>query len=399
MKILLICNRIPFPLKDGGAIAIFNMIKGLKNAGNSVDVFSLNTKKHYIALNQLPDEFNKNGSLQTVEVDTSIKPLDALLNLFGNTSYNIDRFDQEKVHQKLIEKLKTQSYDLVQIEGLFMLPYIETIRNHSDAKISFRAHNIESQIWLRLAQAAKGVKKWYLNLLSKRLLQFETTVPAKVDFIIPITKDDAVFFQEHFKHKSIFVSTAGVDLEHFIPTELKPISKSFFHLGALNWMPNQEAVDWLLTNIFNKIISKRNDFCIYIAGKHTPERFFQYQNSNVVVAGEVEDAVQFINSHEIMLVPLLSGSGMRLKIVEGMALGKAIISTSVGAEGINYTNGKDILIANSETEFVAQMEYLLDNPHKIAELGTNAKQLINEEYDNNQVVKKLSDFYVKELKR
>jgi glycosyltransferase involved in cell wall biosynthesis len=397
MKILLLCNRIPYPLTDGGAIAIHNMIKGLKEAGNRVDVFSLNTLKHFVEPTKIPSFFNENGSLIYVNVDTSIKPLDAFLNLFGNKSYNIERFFQSVVMERLKKLLLTSQYDLIQIEGLFMLPYLDTIRKFTKAKVSYRAHNIESQIWSRLAASASGIKKWYLELLSKRLMEFESKVPGKVDVIIPITNDDAQFFKTYFRDVKIFVSPAGVDLDNFKNIDVKPIAKSFFHLGALNWLPNQEAVSWLTKSIFQKLISKRSDFSIYIAGKHTPSRFFDYQNSNLFVLGEVDDAIKFMCQHEVMLVPLLSGSGMRLKIIEGMALSKAIISTSVGAEGINYTPNKNILIANTEEEFVSAIEYLLDQPQRITELGSAAKKLIHEEYDNSTIVKRLSAYYKEEL--
>lgn len=398
MNILLLCNRIPFPLKDGGAIAVYNMINGLKQSGNKVDVFSLNTKKHFYPVNELPQSLTSNGNFITVDVDTSIKVIPAFINLFESRSYNISRFYQPKIEKKLIEVLKSNTYDIIQIEGLFMLPYVDVIRKHSNAKIAFRAHNVESQIWARLANAATGIKKMYLNLLSSRIHKFEIDKPGKVDFIIPITPEDSAFFHEFFPSKKIQVSPAGVDLQNFKVSDMKPEVKSLFHLGALNWIPNQEAVDWLLTDIFKKLISIRNDFTIHIAGKNTPERFYDYANSNIVVLGEIEDAVHFINSKSIMLVPLLSGSGMRLKIIEGMALGKAIISTSVGAEGIRYTDHKNILIANSTDEFVQAIQLLLDNPDMIHQIGEEAKILIENEYENLSLVKKLLMFYKEELK-
>lgn len=397
MNILLLCNRVPYPLKDGGAIAMYNMMKGLKETGNSVDVFALNTKKHHVLPADLPEIFTQRGGITTVDIDTSINPLDAFLNLFTHKSYNIERFHQKHVEQKLKEVLEANTYDLVQIEGLFMLPYIHVLRKYSKAKIAFRAHNVESQIWQRLASSAKGIKKWYLELLSKRILAFETTVPGLVDFIIPITPEDAGFFENHFHRVHIKVSPAGVDLEHFIRTENKPIEKSFFHLGALNWIPNQEAVKWLLSDIFQKLISIRNDFTIYIAGKHTPDSFLQYNNSNVVVLGEIDDAVQFMNTKQVMLVPLLSGSGMRLKIIEGMALGKAIISTSIGAEGIEYTDKENILIANTTDEFVLAIQHLLDHPEKTKALGEAASKLIQEKYNNKVIVEELLNYYKEEL--
>ncbi len=397
MNILLLFNRIPYPLKDGGAIAAYNMINGLKSSGNNVDVFSLNTQKHYFPLSDLPDTLTSNGKYYAVDIDTSIKVLDAFLNLFTKESYNINRFYKKYVEDKLIEVLQANTYDLIQIEGLFMLPYIDAIKKHSNAKVSFRAHNVETQIWSRLAESSKGIKSRYLKLLSERIHQFEISEPNKVDCIIPITNEDAQFFKKHFPNKKIQVSPAGVDTSHFVSSDTKPELKSLFHLGALNWLPNQEAVRWLCTEIFQKLITKRNDFTIAVAGKHTPKEFYNYSNSNIVILGEIDDAVQFMNSKLIMLVPLLSGSGMRLKIIEGMALGKAIISTSVGAEGIKYTHDHDIIIANTSDEFVHAIEELLDNPEKIKFIGENAKKLIEREYENQTIVNKLLNFYREEL--
>ena len=398
MNILLLCNRVPFPLKDGGSIAVYNMIMGLKNSGNIVDVFALNTKKDYLPISELPSELISQGKFYAVDIDTTVRVIPAFLNLFSNSSYNISRFYNDDVNSKLIELLKINQYDLIQIEGLFMLPYVSTIRKYSKAKISFRAHNVEAQIWSRLANAASGLKKWYLSLLSNRIKAFESTVPASVDYIVPITAEDAGYFKSIFPDANIFVSPAGVNLENFKLSDTTPEAKSLFHLGALNWIPNQEAVQWLLTDIFQKLISIRSDFTIHIAGKNTPEHFYQYSNANVVVLGEIDDAVDFMNSKSIMLVPLLSGSGMRLKIVEGMSLGKAIISTSVGAEGIKYTNQENIIIANTTDEFVAAIQDLLDHPEKIKRIGDDAKKLIESEYDNKFIVGKLNDFYKEVIK-
>ncbi len=397
MNILLLCNRVPFPIKDGGSIAIYNMITGLKQAGVHLDVFALNTVKDFLPISEIPNELTSNSKFIAVKIDTTVKAFPAFLNLFSNESYNISRFYNKQVEEKLIEHLKTNQYDLIHIEGLFMLPYIPTIKKHSKAKIAFRAHNVEAQIWSRLANEAKGIKKWYLNLLSRRIKIFEDNAPSQADFIIPISSDDAEYFRKQFPQKIIFTSSAGVNLSKFIQSEIEPEQNSLFHLGALNWYPNIEAVKWLLGDIYQQLVRKRADFKLYIAGKHTPESYSQYNNSNIVVVGEVENASDFMNSKSIMIVPLKSGSGMRLKIIEGMSIGKAIISTSIGAEGINYVNKENIIIANTTEEFVDAIEYLLNNPDVVKSIGAAAKKLIYSEYDNHIVVKKLVDFYSKEV--
>ncbi len=397
MNILLLCNRVPYPIKDGGSIAIYNMIIGLKHAGVHLDVFALNTVKDYLPVSEIPDELSSNSKFIAADIDTTVRPIPAFLNLFTKESYNISRFYTNDVEQKLIEHLKNHQYDLIHIEGLFMLPYIPTIKKYSNAKIAFRAHNVESQIWSRLAKEANGIKKWYLNLLSRRIKQFEDTAPNQVDYIIPISSDDAEYFKKQFPQKNIFVSSAGVNLNKFIQSDVATEQNSLFHLGALNWYPNIEAVKWLLGDIYQQLIRKRSDFKIYIAGKNTPESYFQYNNSNIVIVGEVENASDFMNSKSIMIVPLKSGSGMRLKIIEGMSVGKAVISTSIGAEGLNYIHKENIIIADTTEEFVEAIEYLLDNPSAVKSIGDAAKKLIYSQYDNNVVVKQLVEFYSKEV--
>lgn len=397
MNILLLCNRVPYPIKDGGSIALYNMIVGLKQAGVHLDVFALNTVKDYLSPEKIPLELKKDATFIAVDIDTTVKPIPAFLNLFSNESYNIARFYNKEVESKLIEHLKHNSYDIIQIEGLFMLPYVHAIKKFSKAKISLRSHNIEAQIWSRLANEASGIKKWYLNLLSKRIENFENTYPNYVDYIIPITAEDASYFSSRFSDKKIFVSAAGVNLDKIYLSNKDPEQNSLFHLGALNWFPNQEAVKWLLGDIYQKLVQIRKDFKIYIAGKHTPESYYKYNNENIIVEGEVESSVDFMNSKSIMVVPLKSGSGMRLKIVEGMALGKAIISTSIGAEGINYTNHENIIIANTSEEFTQAINELLEHPNKVKQLGSSAMQLIQREYDNKTIVQKLVDFYKLEV--
>ena len=119
----------------------------------------------------------------------------------------------------------------------------------------------------------------------------------------------------------------------------------------------------------------------------------------VEVIGEVPDAAEFMGSKAVMIVPLFSGSGIRIKIIEGMALGKAIISTDIGAEGINYTNNENIKIANDPDGFLKAIEECFTSVDYCNQLGHNARELIKNEYSLEMVSKKLEEFYVKVLEK
>jgi len=133
----------------------------------------------------------------------------------------------------------------------------------------------------------------------------------------------------------------------------------------------------------------------YIAGKNMPREFFEYDSENLVVEGEIFDAIEFINSKAIMIVPLLSGSGMRVKIIEGMAMSKCIIATSMAAEGIKCEHGKDILIANTADEFYRSILQCITNPKKWREIGENARKTVERDHDFFSISKRMLNIYQK----
>ncbi|MEX0968023.1 MAG: glycosyltransferase family 4 protein [Bacteroidia bacterium] len=390
MRILQLCNRVPWPPKDGGAIGMYNFTKSYHALGCEVSMLAINTPKHYIAPAFFPPEFATLADIQTVDVDTRIKPLDAFLNIFSTSSYNIVRFDDAAYREALTGILKQKQFDVVHVDGLFMSMYANTVREHSDALLVMRAHNVEHIIWQRMAETEKpGLKKQYLRLLARRLRKYEEQKLNEFDALLPISEvDDKMLREMGSKVKHITVP-AGVDPDKFRADFSKMEFPSLFHLGALDWLPNQQAVRWFLQEVWPEVSRKFPELSFHIAGRHIPEWVKQTDLENVIVAGEVDDAAAFMNSKAIMIVPLLSGSGVRLKVLEGMALGKAIVSTTVGAEGIEYRPSQDILIADSKDEFIKHISYLVENRESLLKLGQNAIGLIEQKYTNRQIVKDL----------
>lgn len=394
MKILQICSKIPFPPKDGGSIAMDILTHGLIECGNEVKVLAINTPKHFINEADINSEYKNKTSYQLVFIDTSVKPLDALLNLFSSKSYNITRFYSKEFEKVLIELLSSQKYDVVQLETLWVAPYVETIRKHSKAKIVLRSQNVEYAIWERLAEASGNpLKKAYLKLLAKRLKKYELGMLNKYDGIATITELDAVSFKNSGCKSPIIHIPFGIDTKKYKADTSATEFPSVFHIGAMDWMPNSDAVKWFLEKVWEKVQIKHPNVKLYLAGRNMPDWMKQLKMKNIVVEGEVEDSHKFINSKSIMIVPLTSGGGMRVKIIEGMALGKTIISTAVGAEGIDYENNKNILIANTETEFIEALNKCISDRSFSDNLAQNAKSLVENKYDNLKICKKLSDFY------
>lgn len=399
MRVLQICNKAPYPPNDGSSIAIYNMGTGFIANEVELHVLTINTKKHFKKDEDVPQEYRTKSHYQSVFENTDVSAFGALKNLFSSQSYFVSRFYFKNFENKLIEKLKANTFDVVQLEGLFVAPYIPIIKKYSKAKIVLRAHNIEYLIWERhLKNENSLLKKLYLGLQTRRLKRFELKVLSELDAIVTITDfDKSVFEKEGFK-KPIYTCITGVDVEAYREkASQNHKSKTVFHFASMDWMPNIEAVDWFLDNCWKNILQQVPDAKFVMAGRNMPQRLAKLNQPGVVVMESVKDSRTFYNEHELMLVPLLSGSGLRIKIIEGMAYGKAIISTSVGAEGINYTHGKNILIADTPADFTRAVVEVLKDETKRQTLEQGALNFAEKEFDNKKVVAGLVNFYKTKL--
>lgn len=394
MNILQLCSKVPFPPKDGGSIAMDILTQGLIKAGNKVDVLAINTPKHFTEINSVDENYKKLTNYQLVFIDTDVKPLHAFFNLFTSTSYNVVRFYSKAFEAVLIECLQKNVYDIIQLETLWVAPYLATIRKYSKAKVVLRSQNIEFMIWERLALDTKNpLKKWYLKLLAKRLKTYEHNIINSFDAILTITEIDSKNYKKMGCTIPIHHVPFGIDLENYKIDQSELIKPSVFHIGAMDWRPNADGINWFLKSIWLKVVEQNKTTKLFLAGRNMPEWLLNFKMENVVIEGEVANSHQFINSKSIMIVPLNSGGGMRVKIIEGMAFGKTIISTAIGAEGIDYTNNTDLIIANTEQEFVDAILTCINNQDFADLLGENARKLTETKYDNQLICSKLTDFY------
>ena len=393
MKILQLCHRVPFPANDGGNIAILSLSDSLISQQVQLKMLALNTNKHKVDLNTLNDEVIKKYNLEAVPIDTSVRFTDAFINIFSSESYNVKRFYSKEFEEKLIQVLTSEQADVVLMESLYMTPYIAAIRKYSSAKIILRAHNVEFIIWKRLADNEKNIaKKIYLSMLTERLRKYETHIINKVDAIIPITVDDKDFLHKMGSKVPMYVAPVGIDAGNYASQINEENELCLFHLGAMDWRPNLEGIEWFLDHCWNMIHEKFPSLKLFLAGRGFPDRLMKRTDPNVNCFGEILNAQDFMHDKQILIVPLKSGGGMRVKIIQGMALGKTIISTTIGAEGINYINGKNILIADTPDEILTQVEKCVKDKTLCFSIGREARELAVTSYSNNVIGKGVLDF-------
>ena len=387
---------MPYPPNDGGSIATLNMSKSFADLGHKITILAMNTPKHSYNVEDIPQELSSKITFETISVETDIRKRDALSNLFfSKLPYNAVRFISDDFANKLINILRSEDFDIVQLEGIYLAPYIKIIKKHSNALISLRSHNIEHEIWKRVASnETNPVKKKYTNILASRIQRFEKKYINKYDLLVPITDRDLTVLNKMGNKKPSHVAMAGIDLPNLIRDDSNTDFPNLFYIGALDWAPNQEGLQWFFKNVWDKVNKKFPNLKIYIAGRNAPEKLLPIFNKpNVEYLGGIDDAYMFMNSKSIMIAPLFSGSGMRIKIIEGMALGKAIITTTIGTEGINSTHNKNIMIADSEMDFILSVEQLVNNKRLYNSISNNAVKFIEEQFDNTNITSQLVDFY------
>jgi glycosyltransferase involved in cell wall biosynthesis len=394
MRILQIANKFPYPAKDGGAIATLSLAKSFALLGHDVTMLALNTSKHYTDPAIVPAELASAIRFISVPADTEIRVTKMIRNfLFSRIPYNAERFISKDFEHTLVKLLKEEVFDIIQLEGLYLAPYLDTIRFCTNTKVVMRAHNIEHEIWERTVSQQSGIRKLYLRNLAGRIKRMELHYLNLCDAVLPITTRDGDILKKLGCRLPSHVVPMGVNAFELMPDHSHLEFPSLFHIGALDWMPNQEGLIWFFENVWGKILEKHPGLRFYLAGRNAPAKFTSLAYPNVEYLGEVDDAYQFIRSKSVMIVPVLSGSGMRIKIIEGMALGKAIVTTPVGTEGISTTHGENIFISSNPSDFAGYICKLVENRELCLKTGENARNFVAEHYDNNAITGSLVAFY------
>jgi glycosyltransferase involved in cell wall biosynthesis len=397
LKILFFTYRVPFPQNGGYSIVVCNTIRGLVNLGHDVSLIALNARHDHYELTEDDADLISKINYRAYDIDITVTVFDVAVNLFSKTSFNIDRYYDDEFERILVDELRINKYDIIQFEGLRTSLYLSAVRKHSKARLIYRTHNIENQIWARLSlQKTDPFKKSYLKMHAKRIKNYELMQLNNFDALAVFTLQDKSTLLEYGTKIPIEILPVGINLDHYQPDPSHMEFPSLFFLGSLDWLPNREGIEWFLENFRHDLTEGDLRVKFYVAGNDIPERFDDYEvMGKIFIQGEVDDALEFINSKAIMIVPLLSSGGMRVKIVEGMAMQKCIISTTLGAEGIHFEDGVNIMIANNQDEFYDAIQRCITDEEFCLQVGANARKLIEEKHDLNKVTRQLIAFYEK----
>jgi glycosyltransferase involved in cell wall biosynthesis len=395
MRILQLCTKVPYPPKDGGAAGVYVFSKAFAMLGHSVDVLAVNPPKHFTDISQLAD-LPTNIQIYPVQLDTTPTWPKALKNLLlSRLPYQVERFVDKNFVNWLVEILNRSNPDIVQIEGVYLCPYIAVIRKCSKAKIILRAHNIEHVLWHDIARNEHSfLKHIYLNIQAIRMKKYEISQFAMVDAVTTVTENDLLTLRKYCPKVDVRVFPFGVE-DKTAPYRKQSNLDAIAFLGALDWVPNQEAIRWFAGEVWPVVHKQFPALQFHIAGRNASLGLVSYLKNadGIFFHGEIPDAQLFINQFMVMVAPLFSGSGIRVKIIEAMQQGVVVIASAKAAEGIPAISGKHLLLAETATDYVNHLHHLMTHAALIENISANAKQLVNEKFNILAIASELTEFY------
>ena len=358
------------------------LIESLARAGAEVRVLSLNPRKHRgVPTGPVP--------IEAIDIDTSRRAKPMLRALTSHTPYIVARFISREFRDAVRNAIRDFQPDVVQIESPFLLPYADEVR---DADVVLRSLNVEFRIWAGLARIERRpLRSMALDRVAASLRAYELREMNSLDGVLPISADDARDFRELGIRVPMHVVPCGVTLSDVVD-ESVPWTAGF--IGSLDFLPNQNAVQWILDELWPRVAAQAPNARLSIAGSAPPSWLVdRARERQVELLGNVPDAAAFVRAQSVILAPLFAGGGMRIKVLEAMALGKPIVATALGAGGIDVEDGRDIVIAEDAESFANAVVRLMRDRDEALRIGNAAREKVARLYDNDSIARGVLRFY------
>jgi len=285
------------------------------------------------------------------------------------------------LNKSVFSLLSREHFDLIHFEHADIAHWAEKIMTQTKKTVT--AQNVKSLMHLRYARiAATPFKKILAFADGIKYFLYEKTYLKKLSKVFVMSKDDQKILHRIDPRISIAVIENGVDTAYFSSDSNSPaeLNRAVF-VGSLHYQPNQDGAYWWIRKILPLLNHPEKPFFFDVVGINAPDRLLQMQSNHIKVYGNADDIRPAVAQAAFFVVPLRSGSGTRLKILDAMAMGKVVISTTLGAEGIDCTHNENIMIANTEKEFVDTITSLQSQPERIRRIGLSARKFVENSYD------------------
>jgi sugar transferase (PEP-CTERM/EpsH1 system associated) len=401
LNILFVSATIPYPAIDGGRIRVLSLIQNLSKF-NKITFLTYNSSDkdeqgikylRDIGIDIIDIKWNYNNTL-------SIMP-SVFKQVLKGKPLTIAKYYSSATAKKINELLDTNSYDILHLEMLHAGQYITEISDRHNTKIILDQQNIDSLIWQRLVKTEKNLfRKLMLNWQYKSFLNIENKMSSMFDVCVCVSEEDAERLKSINPNIKTDVVPNGVDIDYFFPSETPENEKQIVFVGSMDWSPNEDAALYFCDQIFPLIKAKIPDIKFYIVGSNPTDRILKLKGiEGIIVTGLVDDVRSYISQSAVFVVPLRIGGGTRLKILQALAMKKAIVSTSVGCEGLGLTHNEHLLINDNPDEFADSVIRLTKDKLLRHNLGENGRNLVQNQYDWKTISLKLDAVYRKAIEQ
>ena len=391
MRILWLKTEVLHPVDKGGKIRTYNMLKELK-------------REHEVTYLTLDDgtasaEDKKNASEYCHELvcipharREKFTPgfyYELLMNLVSPHAYAIKKYESRAMRREIVERDRQRAFDLLVCD--FLAPAVNVPVDLTTPAVLFQ-HNVEAMIWKRHYEVQSNpVKKAYLYGQWQKMRRFEREMCRRFDSVIAVSVEDREQMKDEYGAEAVFDVPTGVDVEFFQPNNaVKPVPHSLVFTGSMDWLPNDDAIRYFTREIMPLIKNKLPDVTLTVVGRNPAPALVDLskEDPSLIITGRVDDVRPYMENAAAYIVPLRIGGGTRLKIFEAMAMEKAVVSTTVGAEGLPLTNGVELLLADEPATFADAVVRVLTDSACANDLGHRAATVERENFGWRQVTER-----------
>ncbi len=389
MKVLWLTYDLPYPPHSGGSLRAYHLLKGMPRT-YQIDLFSFIRREDQ--LQNLPELRKYCPRIETFKRPYVWSPRNILRAGFSSLPFASVGYYFQDAKLKIQKMLEEEKYDLVHFLTFYPAVYLPFVRGLG-YKTLMGNDNLEHRLYQRYADQQKFPPlRWLLTIDIFKIKKFEEKLWGLADINVALSEGDAEVVSK-VTGKNCPVIPNAVDTAGFSEISKEPHEELVcLFVGDFTYRPNQDAVKWLVENIIpNKYQSSNVKFLL--VGRNPTNYIKNLASENIIVDGGVEDIRDAYARADVFVVPLRVGGGTRLKILEAMAAGLPIVSTTIGAEGLDIKDGENILLADEPQDFAEKIDLLLKNPARRGKIGNAGRLLVQQKYDWRQSVQKLEEVY------
>ena len=407
MNILFLTQIVPFPPDAGPKVKTYHVLRALVNQGHSVTLVAFvrpEEEQHIPALEKICT------AVYAVPIRRSrIADIGFMLRSYLTKRPFLIERDDLRPMQELVNKLVLEgNFHFIHADQLTMAQF--AIRGASaftdkKPKVIFDAHNAVWTIVERMQEQARWFLKPVLSIETKRVKRYEGELLKTVDYVLAVTDVDKAGLEEALSFSNvrkeervapITVIPIAVDTQQLQPIKRTPSSMNIVTLGTLHYPPNADGIRWFLNDVFPLVQERVPAATLTIIGKNPPKDFLDaaaHSPKALKVTGYVPELAPYFEKSAVMVVPVRAGGGMRVRILEAFAYAMPVVTTTIGLEGINAEPGKDVLVADTETDFANYVSGLLENVSLQNNLSVNGRILAMTKYDWQVVLSAMMPIY------